>query len=187
MLRILLALPWWFAAMCWLPHAVCAGSPWAGTAAVPAAARLVRNMTLDEKLSMIWGRNVLPPKGSIPKRLYYVGNVPGTPRLGLPSMNLEDGPQGVADGLQNVTQWPSQLTVSMAWSPDLMREWGAAMGAEQRGKGTNVMLGPDVNLARVPWSGRVFETMGEDPYLASALVGPLVQGIQSNNISACIK
>ena len=55
---------------------------------------------------------------------------------------------------------------------------GAAMGAEQRGKGTNVMLGPDVNLARVPWSGRVFETMGEDPYLASALVGPLVQLLQ---------
>jgi beta-glucosidase-like glycosyl hydrolase len=83
------------------------------------------------------------------------------PTTGLPSINLEDGPQGVADGLNNVTQWPSQLTVSMTWSPELMYLWGVAMGAEQRAKGTNVMLGPDVNLARVPWSGRVFETMGE--------------------------
>lgn len=49
------------------------------------------------------------------------------------------------------------------------------MGAEQRAKGTNVMLGPDVNIARVPWSGRIFETMGEDPSLASALVAPLVK------------
>jgi beta-glucosidase len=95
--------------------------------------------------------------------------------------------QGVADGLINVTQWPSQLTVSQAWSLDLMEQWGAAMGLEQRLKGTNVMLGPDVNIARVPWSGRVFETMGEDPFLASALVGPLIKGIQSNNISACVK
>ena len=42
----------------------------------------------------------------------------------------------------------------MAWEPALMEEWGAAMGAEQKMKGTNVMLGPDVNLARVPWSGQ---------------------------------
>ena len=110
---------------------------------------------------MIYGRNA---RSDYPVKTWYVGNVPGTPRLGLPSINLEDGPQGVADGLTNVTQWPSQLTVSMTWSRDLMHTWGAAMGAEQRLKGTNVMLGPDVNLARVPWSGRVFETMGEDPF-----------------------
>ena len=164
--------------------AVHGGSPWAGGPAVAKAAALVKRMTFDEKLSMIYGRN---KKTDYPLPAYYVGNVPGTPRLGLPSINLEDGPQGVADGLTNVTNWPSQLTVSMSWDRELMRTWGAAMGAEQRLKGTNVMLGPDVNLARVPWSGRVFETMGEDPYVASQLVAPLVQGIQSNNISACIK
>ena len=49
------------------------------------------------------------------------------------------------------------------------------------------MLGPDVNLARVPWSGRVFETNGEDPFLSAALVSREVKGIQSNNISACVK
>ena len=75
----------------------------------------------------------------------------------------------------------------MAWDPSLMQRWGAAMGAEQKLKGTNVMLGPDVNLARVPWSGRVFETNGEDPFLSAKLVGPQIRGIQSNNISACVK
>lgn len=160
------------------------GSPWAGGPVVVQAAALVKKMTFEEKLSMIYGRNA---KTDYPPKTWYVGNVPGTPRLGLPPMNLEDGPQGVADGLTNVTQWPSQLTASMAWNTSLMYTWGVAMGAEQRLKGTNVMLGPDVNLARVPWSGRVFETMGEDPFLASRLVAPLVKGIQSNNISACIK
>jgi hypothetical protein len=47
-------------------------------------------MTTDEKISMIYGRN-LP--SDYPKPLWYVGNVPATPRLGLPQINLEDGPQ----------------------------------------------------------------------------------------------
>eukprot|EP00040_Diaphanoeca_grandis_P025314 m.140041 g.140041 ORF g.140041 m.140041 type:complete len:728 (+) comp30098_c2_seq1:32-2215(+) len=163
---------------------VFAGSPWANTPAVKTAKLLVSQMSLDEKISMIYGRNVEP---KVPSSVYYVGNVPGTPRLKLPPLSLEDGPQGVADKLMNVTQWPSQLTVSMAWSDNLMNTWGNAMGVEQKAKGTNVMLGPDVNLARVPWSGRVFETMGEDPFLASSLVVPLIKGIQQNNISACVK
>ena len=66
-------------------------------------------------------------------------------------------------------------------------EWGAAMGAEQRGKGSSVMLGPATALTRVPWSGRVFEYPGEEVVLSAALVGPMVRGIQSNNISASVK
>lgn len=86
-----------------------------------------------------------------------------------------------------MTAWPSALTVAMSWDRDAMFAWGAAMGAEQKTKGTNVMLGPGINLARTPWCGRNFEYQGEDPYLASQLVAPEVQGIQSNNVSACIK
>ena len=79
------------------------------------------------------------------------------------------------------------MTVAQTWRPDLMQAWGAAMGAEQRGKGSNVMLGPAVALVRVPWSGRNFEYLSEDPYLNALLAAPLVAGIQSNNISACVK
>ena len=86
--------------------------------------------------------------------------VPGNASLGLPPLNLEDGPQGVADGATLVTAWPSALTVAMTWDENAMEEWGVALGAEQAMKGTNVMLGPAVNLARVPWAGRNFEYMG---------------------------
>jgi hypothetical protein len=66
-----------------------------------------------------------------------------------------------------------------------MNEYGAAMGREQWLKGTNVMLGPGVNLARVPWNGRNFEYQGEDPWLASVMVASEVWGIQSQNVSGC--
>ncbi len=99
----------------------------------------------------------------------------------------EDGPQGVADGVTQVTCWPSALSVVMTWNRTAMQEYGAAMGYEQYLKGTNVMLGPAVNLARVPWGGRTFEYQGEDPVLASNMVAAEVVGIQSNNISGCVK
>jgi beta-glucosidase len=93
----------------------------------------------------------------------------------------------VADGVTQVTAWPSALTVVQSWDPNQMYAFGQAMGQEQYIKGTNVMLGPGVNLARVPWGGRNFEYLGEDPFLAATMVGPEVAGIQSNNISACVK
>jgi beta-glucosidase len=97
----------------------------------------------------------------------YVGDVPANTRLNIPPINLEDGPQGVADGVSEVTAWPSALTVGMSWNPEDSFAFGQAMGAEQYIKGTNVMLGPGVNLARVPWGGRNFEYLGEDPVLAA--------------------
>ena len=171
------------AAFIFAPPAL-AGSPW--PAAPRARARaLVPQLTLDEKVALVSGQNANYGKpGAVSP---YVGFTLGVPRLGIPALTWEDGPQGVADGLLGVTAWPSVGTVAQSWRPDLFREWGEAMGAEQRGKGSSVMLGPAVALPRVPWSGRVFEYVSEDPLLTSLLAAPYVQGVQSNNISTSVK
>jgi hypothetical protein len=78
----------------------------------------------------------------------YVGNVPNNTRVGIPPINLEDGPQGVADGVSAVTCWPSALTNVMSWNTTAMYLFGQAMAQEQYLKGTNVMLGPGVNIVR---------------------------------------
>jgi beta-glucosidase len=145
---------------------------------------MLNSLSQEEKLAMTWGRN----KGYGAANRPDVGNVPGYTSKGVPPTYLEDGPQGVADKLLNVTNWPSQLTVAMTWDAELMYAWGKAMGREQYLKGTNVMLGPDLNMARVPWGGRVFEMMGEDPHHAAAMAALYVRGVQeTNNISACAK
>ena len=95
--------------------------------------------------------------------------------------------KGVADGVTGVTCWPSALTVVASWDENLMYKYGEAMATEQRKKGTNVMLGPMVNIARVPMGGRNFESFGEDPHLSSTLVVPSVKGIQSKGVLACAK
>jgi len=157
-------------------------------AAYAQAKALVASLTLEEKLQLVSGMNA--PYNDCHfsrKECSYVGLVAGIPRVGLGPIYLEDGPQGVADTMTRVTQWPSIMTISQSWRPELMLAMGEAMGAEHVVKGSNVMLGPAVALVRVPFSGRNFEYISEDPFLNAAMTGPMVRGVQSNNISACVK
>lgn len=137
--------------------AALAASPWPPQPRARAAAT-VAQLSLDEKVALLSGANA--DYGRPTAFSPYVGWSSGVPRLGIGNVTWEDGPQGVADGLLGVTAWPSAMTVAQSWRPDLFQAWGAAMGAEQRAKGSSVMLGPAVALVRVPWSGRVFEVGG---------------------------
>jgi beta-glucosidase len=152
--------------------------PWLDAALPPSAraAALIAKMTPEEKLVLLQG-------ASGPG----IGNTAAIPRLGVPSIGLEDGPSGVADWQVNVTTWPSSMTMAASWDTALMGKYGAACGREQRGKGFQVMLGPGVNLARVPVGGRNFEYLGEDPSLASQMAAAEVRGIQSEGVVACAK
>lgn len=154
------------------------GSPWPPSSTRDALV-ILNKMNLTQKLMMVhgWAGN-------------YAGNTPSImldDGTCIPAFHEHDGPQGVANGAKDVTCWPAALTVVQTWDASLMYMWGAAMGREQYLKGSNIMLGPGVNLARLPWNGRNFEYQGEDPYLASAMVGAEVRGIQSQNVSGCVK
>lgn len=75
---------------------------------------------------------------------------------------------------------PCAIKVAASWDPEVASEWGVVMGKEFYGKGSNVQLGPGLNVNRIPIAGRNFEYItGEDPYLGYKLVGPVVEGIQS--------
>ena len=111
-------------------------------AALSAARQLVANMTFDEKAAMVRGTgwsNYALSNGM------FVGSIPAIPRLGIPSLNMQDGPQGfrTTDGrlVGTVTSWPSQLAVGATWSPALAFAYGKALGEEFRAKGANVILG----------------------------------------------
>ncbi len=152
--------------------------PWMNTALTPdqRADALIAQMTLSEKLAMLSGVS-----GS------YVGNIPANARLGIPALGLEDGPAGVADGMTQVTAFPAPIGVAASWDPSLMNLYGQDLGAEEYGKGANVVLAPTVNILRNPVWGRSFESLGEDPYLTSQLAVADIQGLQSQNVIATVK
>ena len=65
---------------------------------------------------------------------------------------------------------------------------GVALGAEFRGKGINVFLGPTVGpLGRKPRGGRNWEGFGADPVLQAVGGALTVQGVQEQGVIATIK
>lgn len=149
------------------------------------ARQLIGAMNLTQKMLFLQGNGAPWPQ---PPQ-WGVGNTRGVPELHIPALHFMDGPNGVGSEtrLTKVTNWPSALTVAASWDRQLLRSYGIALAQEQRGKGMNVMLGPGVNLARVPQGGRNFEYMGEDPVLASELSAAEIEGIQSEGVIACVK
>ena len=159
--------------------AAAASCPWVGSTAPMArrVAQVVAAMTLDEKLELVHGA-----EGTA-----YAGNVPAIPRLCLPALHLHDGPGGVADGLAGVTQLPAPVAIAASWDTSLARAYGAVIGAEERGKGANVDLGPTVNIVRDPRWGRAFESYGEDPVLTGRIAAAEIGGVQSQGVLAQVK
>jgi beta-glucosidase len=119
--------------------------------------------------------------GNYPDDGEYVGTVLATDHAGIPALLYNDGPQGFRDDARpgTSTALPSGLNVAATWSTEAATLWGDVLGAEFFDKGSNVMLGPGMNVARVPRNGRNFEYMsGEDPSLGAGLVPSVIKASQ---------
>ena len=88
------------------------------------AARLVSQMSLTEKLGFVQQNRTQHPDSG------YVGIISGVPRLGIPDMRMNDGPEGFRGPPGTSTQWPSGLTVAHSFDRDLFALYGAAIGEE---------------------------------------------------------
>ncbi len=112
------------------------------------------------------------------------------PRLGIPSIKLSDGPNGVrGDGVSGATSacFPVGTALGASWNPELVRRVGAAMAEEARRKGVRVVLGPTINIHRHPLAGRNFECYAEDPFLSAELAVAMIDGLQSRGVAATAK
>ena len=83
--------------------------------------------------------------------------------------------------------FPALTCLAATWNPQMARLYGESLGEEALYRGKAMILGPGVNINRTPLNGRNFEYMGEDPFLASRMVVPYVQGLQSKGVAACVK
>lgn len=161
--------------------------PWLDASRSPQAraALLVAAMTEDEKLKLLQGDTELDANGTGVNAC--VGHISAIPRLGLPRFCMGDGPAGVGNGMKGVTQFPAPILGAATFNRDLMQAYGAALGAEHRGKGRNVVLAPTINIMRTPKWGRLAETLSEDPFLTAQLGTAVTRGIQSMGLIATPK
>jgi len=108
------------------------------------------------------------------------------PAAGLPEFIYTDGPNGIR-GAEGATAFPSGLAVAASFDRDLADQFGEALGRESLAAGRNGILGPGLDIARVPWAGRVAEALGEDPTLVGEIGAAIVRGIQSQGVLAVPK
>lgn len=141
-------------------------------------AMVMQKMTIADEIGMVKGYGSGNP---------YVFYMAGNTSLCMPSLGLEDGPEGVADGLTGVTKLPSGASLAATFSRKLAYRYGRVIGAEQTTKGSAVDLGPTVNIDRDPRWGREFESLSEDPQLTADLAVAEIRGIQSRRIMAQVK
>ena len=142
-------------------------------------------MTIEEKVAMCHAQSKFSSKG--------------VARLGIPEVWTDDGPHGIREEVfwdewngakwtnDSCTAFPALTCLAATFNPELASDYGKSIGEEARYRNKTVLLGPGVNIYRSPLNGRNFEYMGEDPYLASRMVVPYIQGVQQNGVAACVK
>jgi beta-glucosidase len=147
--------------------------------------KIISSLTLEEKVAMCHAQSKF--------------SSPGVERLGIPEIWMSDGPHGVRGEINwdnwgyanwtndSITAFPALTCLASTFNPKLAKDYGISIGEEARYRKKDVLLGPGVNMYRTPLNGRNFEYMGEDPFLASKMVVPYIQGVQQNGVAACVK
>ncbi len=137
---------------------------------------------LPEKAQSLWGDlgvgsihdlNPTPEQANSIQRWVIAHN-----RLGIPAMFIEEGLHGFDTG----TVFPAPINLAATWNPQIAEQTGAAIAAEARATGVDMILAPVLDLAREPRWGRVEEDFGEDPYLTGQLGLAFVRGAQGSSL-----
>lgn len=156
------------------------------------------SLPVEERIEDLLGRMTLEEKVAVLHAQSKFSSA-GVPRLGIPELWTSDGPHGVRAEVfwdkwqgagwtnDSCTAFPALTCLAATWNPDVAALYGRNVGEEARYRKKDVLLGPGVNIYRSPLNGRNFEYMGEDPYLASIMCVPYIQGVQSNGVAACVK
>lgn len=147
---------------------------------------IVKKLSLEQKAAFVSG--------------YDYWHLEEAPELGLPKINVTDGPHGLRKAnheqkskgvdLSNsypATCFPPASTSGCSWDPELLEKQGEALAEECLQHNVSVILGPGTNIKRSPTCGRNFEYFSEDPLLAGKCSAALINGIQSKGIGSSLK
>src|SRR6267142_1839005 len=139
--------------------------PWLNSSLSPdeRAAMVVKEMTLDEKISLLHGSGMSGLGPVSPLAVHSnggAGYVIAIPRLGIPAIQMSDAAYGVRMSGENgrySTALPACVAGAASWDLEAAHEYGALIGRELRAQGYNMSLGGGVNITREPRNGRSFE------------------------------
>lgn len=162
----------------------CGAHPWCNAALGPDARAklLLAALTQEEKVSLLGGTDISGVCACYPGS--HTGENAGVPGL-VPRMDYTDGPVGVRQG--SATAMPIPIALAASFDPQLAGQYGAVIANEAKDKGNDALFAPTINILRTPYWGRAFEGFGEDPYLATRMTVPWIEGAQAQGVIAVVK
>lgn len=178
-------------------------------AALAAAAQVLRAQTpppyrnpklaVEQRVQDLLGRMTPREKAEMLAGGGWMESQPNQ-RLGIPAIKMADGPMGVRNWLGssavtnsatvtpvNATAFPAGIAIAASWDPELAEREGRAIAQEVKALGRDMILGPTVNINRLPLWGRNFEGYGEDPYLAARMGVAYIRGVQGEGVIPSVK
>ncbi len=146
---------------------------------------LLNQLTFEEKCLLLTGAQAL--------------NTNGCERLGIPVVDMSDGPHGIRRLLGHRIQpqkcnikggdvcFPTASAVGATWNRELAYKSGQGIARDCVAEGVKMLLAPGVNMKRTPRCGRNFEYFSEDPYLSGYLGAAFINGVQSEGVGTSLK
>ena len=146
---------------------------------------IIKDMTLEEKIDMLHGKNMFSSAG--------------IPRLGIADVEYADGPFGIREEMvphswnsvhlttDSATFFPTGSALAATWSTEWAYAYGRGMSREARLRGKDMILGPAINIQRIPTGGRTYEYLSEDPILSGMLAVAYTKGSQDDGTAVCLK
>lgn len=146
---------------------------------------IIKKMTLEEKVNMLHGKNMFSSAG--------------VERLGIADIEYADGPFGIREEMEphswnslhlkndSATFFPTGSALAATWCPEMAYAYGRGMGIEARLRGKDMILGPAINIQRLPTGGRTYEYFSEDPLLSGMLAVAYTKGAQDVGAAVCLK
>lgn len=146
---------------------------------------IIKKMTLEEKVAMLHGKHMFTSEG--------------VPAQGIADMVYADGPFGIREEMEphswnslhlttdSATFFPTGSALAATWNSDMAYIYGVGMAREARLRGKDMILGPAINIQRIPTGGRTYEYLSEDPLLSSKLSVAYTKGVQDNGVAVCVK
>ena len=146
---------------------------------------IIKGMTLEEKIEMLHGKNMFSSAG--------------IPRLGIADVEYADGPFGIREEMEphswnplhlttdSATFFPTGSALAATWSTEWAYAYGKGMSHEARLRGKDMILGPAINIQRIPTGGRTYEYLSEDPLLSGMLSVAYTCGAQDDGTAVCLK
>lgn len=103
-------------------------------------------------------------------------------RLGIPVLYGIDAIHGTTY-TKGGTLFPQAISMAATWNTDLEKEAGKITAYETRASGIPWNFYPVMDIGRQPLWPRLWETFGEDVYLASQMGKAYIEGAQGNDLS----